>query len=90
MRLNNTPYSGKRKRKTRRALPAAKTGAIYVRSTLSCGARKFSNTSRDSPQYTRRANRKARRAGFEDARGYAQYLLALYEYAKKLMPGGFK
>jgi hypothetical protein len=78
-------HSGKRKRKTKAALSPPKRGAIWVRSTLSTG--RVSNTTRDGAQYVRRANRKARGAGFHNARSYADYLVRLYEYAKRVTGG---
>jgi hypothetical protein len=81
MSVKKTSHSGPRKRKSRRPLPKAKTGAVYVR-----GARSTGNTmtaQREGVRYTRRANRKARQAGFSDAVAYAAHLVRLYEYAKR-------
>jgi hypothetical protein len=82
MSQKKTTHSGKRKPERKVKINAKPAGAVFVRSTLSAG--RVSNTSRDGAQYTRRANRKARGAGFSDATSYAGYLLRLYEYAKKL------
>lgn len=64
----------------KRQLPAPKRGPIYVRSTLSVG--NVGYAAREGRQYTRRANRKARQAGFKEARAYAMYLLEMYKAVK--------
>lgn len=77
-----TTHSGPRKRKVRKPLLIPKPGPIYVRSTKSCG--NTANTLREGAQYTRRANRAARVAGFSEARTYALHLMMLYERLKRL------
>lgn len=81
MGKKQTTHSGPRKRK-RKVRIKPKVGEVFVRSTASAG--RVSNTTRDGVKYSRRADRKARKAGFSDAMSYAGYLLRLYEYAKKL------